>query len=692
MSKLGLIIITILLSLSYTYSQSFWEKTQGPMGGVVKDLKMCNTVLLAGTDRNVIYSTDQGTNWIQTSDYPDSQTYSLSVLLVGTDTLLAGTMQGFYRSTDLGKSWEKEPDYTYGAFNKIKYDSISKKVYLIDAYDIYESADYGKNWDKINGDLPHLQIFNLEIISRGSLIVQVEQYGFFKSTNSGINWTTCNNGLPTHFFNVSIKSSPSGKLFATVYAQLFSSLDNGDNWNFIADSISGYLIDVENDSLLYLKSSHELLKRSTNGGLTWDTLFFNINNINDGISGFVYLSNGRVIVALTFSGMFKTEDNGYSWKQIGVNNSYIQDITSNKSGELFVRTFRAIYHSSDNGNTWNIYGTIQNPVMGYFMCSSDPNKLFMLDSNKVKCSLDGGNNWFYSVPNQFGFECHGLTMTNKGTLLVWGYQLISFRSTDDGTSWESISGLLVGDGGRGVSKNNMICVPKTDRVIVSLDDGKNWSAHNIFAYPVWLRSLDIKSNGEIYFGTFVGLYKSIDSAKTLFPLNPNFNHPINAIKIVGDSLIYCLTDEGFYLCDDEGQNWVRLSDAKNPFRITDFILNNDGYFYAATENGGVLRSIDQITSLKCDDNILTNSFNLYQNYPNPFNPTTQIEYYLPKDQKVCITVYDILGNEVKTLIDGFQSAGNHSLLFNGSELASGLYFYRIVAGNFIQVKKMVLLK
>ncbi|MCX6165276.1 MAG: T9SS type A sorting domain-containing protein [Ignavibacteriae bacterium] len=93
------------------------------------------------------------------------------------------------------------------------------------------------------------------------------------------------------------------------------------------------------------------------------------------------------------------------------------------------------------------------------------------------------------------------------------------------------------------------------------------------------------------------------------------------------------------------------------------------------------------------------TFDLKQNYPNPFNPITNIKYDLPKDIFVTVKIYDLLGREIKTLVNEFKNAGSYLVSFNGSELASGIYFYRIQvvdptgrAGNFVQVKRMVLIK
>ncbi|HMS34855.1 MAG TPA: T9SS type A sorting domain-containing protein [Ignavibacteria bacterium] len=85
-------------------------------------------------------------------------------------------------------------------------------------------------------------------------------------------------------------------------------------------------------------------------------------------------------------------------------------------------------------------------------------------------------------------------------------------------------------------------------------------------------------------------------------------------------------------------------------------------------------------------------FSLKQNYPNPFNPTTNIQYDLPLDNFVSIKIFDITGREITTLVNEFKTAGRYSAGFNGADLSSGIYYYKIEAGNFSQVRKMLLLK
>lgn len=89
---------------------------------------------------------------------------------------------------------------------------------------------------------------------------------------------------------------------------------------------------------------------------------------------------------------------------------------------------------------------------------------------------------------------------------------------------------------------------------------------------------------------------------------------------------------------------------------------------------------------------IVEGFNLSQNYPNPFNPTTNIKFAVPKDGQVSLKIYDMIGNEISIIWDNYLKAGAYNLSFDGSSLASGVYFYKLTAGEYTDTKKMSLVK
>jgi hypothetical protein len=124
-----------------------------------------------------------------------------------------------------------------------------------------------------------------------------------------------------------------------------------------------------------------------------------------------------------------------------------------------------------------------------------------------------------------------------------------------------------------------------------------------------------------------------------------------------------------------------------------FVLgcNSGGILFAATETG-IYRTIESTTGVDENEAVIPSEFALYQNYPNPFNPSTKIQYQIPKSGIVTIKVYNLLGSEVATLVKEEKAAGNHEVTFDASELTSGVYFYSLQSGNFIDTKKMILIK
>jgi len=121
-------------------------------------------------------------------------------------------------------------------------------------------------------------------------------------------------------------------------------------------------------------------------------------------------------------------------------------------------------------------------------------------------------------------------------------------------------------------------------------------------------------------------------------------------------------------------------------------LNNDTLLYLDRKILGIKADTSANITIVNNTTILPTEFSLSQNYPNPFNPITTISYAIPVFQNVELKVYDILGKEVATLVNKEQQSGIYEVQFNSKELASGIYFYQIRVGSFVESKKMILLK
>ena len=156
---------------------------------------------------------------------------------------------------------------------------------------------------------------------------------------------------------------------------------------------------------------------------------------------------------------------------------------------------------------------------------------------------------------------------------------------------------------------------------------------------------------------------------------------------------------------DDSSTYV-LSELVTDTSVTMLLEDNTQYFWtvvAMDSDGFVVGSNDNtinhlvVGTLSLDDDLIPETFALYQNYPNPFNPIAQIRYGIPEASVVNVIVYDVMGHEVTSLVNQRQDAGYHVISWDatnylGDPVSAGMYFYSIRAGDFMETRKMILLK
>jgi hypothetical protein len=175
----------------------------------------------------------------------------------------------------------------------------------------------------------------------------------------------------------------------------------------------------------------------------------------------------------------------------------------------------------------------------------------------------------------------------------------------------------------------------------------------------------------------------------------------------GDTNTTAVKFDKVYRYNATGNVWAPMITSANPNPVSNImngvtikcvndtvkIFQPGGYNAAGVgTNPLVITGCGTITGNGNNNSTIPGAYSLSQNYPNPFNPSTKIEFGLPKSEFVEIKLYDIIGKEVATLVQGPYQAGNHLVDLNLSFLSSGTYFYRITAGSFIDTKKLILMK
>jgi hypothetical protein len=166
---------------------------------------------------------------------------------------------------------------------------------------------------------------------------------------------------------------------------------------------------------------------------------------------------------------------------------------------------------------------------------------------------------------------------------------------------------------------------------------------------------------------------------------------------VGDTVIW-RNDEGFHNVDADDNSFTSGPPAEAPWTFAHvFTSAGDNPYFCVTHGGqggvgmsGVVSVMDPVGV--SDQKLVVNKFVLEQNYPNPFNPSTVIRYQTAEKSNVTLTVYNSIGRKISTLLNEVKSKGTFTIEFNGSNLPSGIYYFRLQAGTFTDTKKMVLLR
>jgi hypothetical protein len=203
------------------------------------------------------------------------------------------------------------------------------------------------------------------------------------------------------------------------------------------------------------------------------------------------------------------------------------------------------------------------------------------------------------------------------------------------------------------------------------------------------------SGTNIFAGTYGGVYLSTNNGTSWTQTNyglPTMNSDLLAFAISG-TYIFAGTFYGVFLSTNNGTIWTAVNNGLPNYSQIYALAVNGTNLFAGTYGAGVWkRPLSEFTGVSNQVNNLPQEFTLSQNYPNPWNPTTTINYSIAREGNVKLSVYNAIGSKVATIVNEYKPAGNYSIQFNGSNLASGIYLYRLESGNYSAVKKFILMK
>jgi photosystem II stability/assembly factor-like uncharacterized protein len=396
-------------------------------------------------------------------------------------------------------------------------------------------------------------------------------------------------------------------------------------------------------------------------------------------------------------------------------------VTGRRSGWA---AYTGFIRSTDGGSTWKI-DTLHNAgVQSLFdICALDANTAYVIGYGSTSAgvgifkTVDGGKSWTKAANafTQTGSFPDAIYFFNPKEGLAIGDQqggyFEIYTTADSGKTWSRVpSGIIpspVADEGGNVGVVPYVChtgdafwfATLKNKFLRTTDKGLTWTAITVATAPK-------AGDSWCFFPAFKDLNNGL--AGDGYVMKRTTNGGVTWDSVATPSRPG--TDEVYYVPGTNGSYYVvspysgytgsmYTKDNGKTWTVVDTISRSGVAFLSASAGWSNSPSSTQVFKyvglpLAVQEKVtgVAREYALYQNYPNPFNPATTIDYQLPKQSFVKLKLFDVLGRETATLVDEAENAGKHSVRFEALSLPSGVYFYKIETGDFVQTRRLILLK
>ena len=675
----------------------------------------------------------------QTGVWNKTNGHTCKGLAILSDSLIfAITSVGLEYTSDYGKTWFEKP--TPSSINYLTHFTINDFTNSIFIYDseaqiIYKSTDKGNNWIISFEHIPSVT----HMVSKYGNIYTTSYTGqLYMSIDDGNSWDS--SFVATNLRSVDVSSF--GQIYTiTGNAQIFTSKDHGKTWRKLiyqnSDTFTSSFL-INKDEIICEYSKGIIISKDFGTSWTYRAVpivgpYYRSIAIDKDNNLYYWM---RVIL--------KSSDSGLNWTIYG-GQFYTFNGMVGDDNDLYVATNEGIYHYDQSmpiyvgnnyfpfhlGNTWQ--------YLSYSSSMRDPNNYELVEDRITRDTII--NNYKYYSYRSYWVR---YSEVDKKIFIRDGDSdkiYMTFNLPPSGAfqrfdgRWESLAAVI--DGSKNLFNDT---VKFKGYESGNLMNGKQSES---FGENVGLieYSYDVNIGPDFSAGRYLMMAVIYDSTNTPRYLSNHYKPEINLTPIN-----FISTSE-FQINFKVNHKYSRIYDPINPFKTVNFIhsvymvsnyskgdsvINKNTLFALNTEKTKkyLISSIIDTTLLKDgftfnykiiakDKGIIPETssspdtgyyqikwgttsvddiknevigFNLGQNYPNPFNPSSVIKYSVPVEGKVMLRVYNILGTEITTLVNSQKQMGQYEVLFDGSNLPSGIYFYRLQLGKLIQTKKMILLK
>lgn len=659
--------------------------------------------------------------------------YFNDIIKLNTDTLIAASQPGIFTSTDFGDNWIQRSDRE---LTNLVVDSSGRIYGFYNQY-IFVSENSGYNWILINFVLTQGYITQIKIDKNNYLwVLTTSPNKLYKSTDSGLNWNLM---YSSNYYIKDFDFDSMNNIYLIDFEGCLRSTNGGTNWNLFFQQYELREIEINSNDEIYI-TSFQMMFHTKDYGLHWITQ----NGIQCQLIKSIYENNTLIIE----DRIYRSSDGGNYWYNMGLDISepfviklYCIDSTILASyyntlarydpdGEIPVNIVKDNYIPLSVGNKW-LYkgGTWDIPYSSHFiiyteatseqiiggrryvyvadlgwMSYTDEDKIFFYYQDGYQFplmdfKLPDYTFYPYKAPQNpddlFYHKIHSgyVYQTNIHSK---GYSFPYFEGVVSHTFAENLGYYSYSD--------NSYLYGNTSYYLIQALIKDSTGNMQLYDYPY---------NPQII---FTPITKTADSLLNfILTVNHYFSVDTGSYIQQGLNFIDTVSITGFYASAEDtlpfntvyGENIygtkkfsfnvpidinLLKSDYKFNYRIT---ARDKGivshWDYKPSDNTFYQMIFD--TTVSVDDQIAQLfTYQLYQNFPNPFNPVTKIKYSLAEASNVKLTIYDILGKEVTTLVNEQQQSGSYEVKWDASNVSSGIYFYQLNTKNYVNTRKMILLR
>jgi photosystem II stability/assembly factor-like uncharacterized protein len=414
----------------------------------------------------------------------------------------------------------------------------------------------------------------------------------------------------------------------------------------------------------------------------------------------------------------KAQSPPIAWEPTNSGNWEVRVLRSTNNDIVFAGTNFGLRKSTDEGTTWRdcTDSQMQNDIKDIYVSGSGD--IWAGTKTGLFLSSDAGNTWARLYTSDTASEVRRVIMDKSGEIFIsvqdsslsGSYRSV-FISQDTGRSWMKIN-----DGIIGLSRINSFLTDTSGMVyalagsgLIDYDILYSWdSLHQIWSsvydFPPSVVVNSIRTHGGNIFVAATGDFMMIssDGGVSWVCGGLYYNNCVSLDLFSDSTIVVGTTWNGAYVSSDLGNTWNQdtMGLPHNPLvpPLIDPILslchNRNGRSFAGMRDWGVYRSTQSGTNVEEEESnrISPRSFSLLQNYPNPFNPTTTIVFDLASRERVVLTIYDILGRDIETLLNEVFEPGRHEVRWNASGISGGVYLCRISTHGYSLMRPMVLLR